>query len=274
MRLAAVLAAALASAACSTAPFESPPKPGVGRYTYTVKEVAPGQADTGYRVAFDIETTAGPTMTAVVRSAETLSNNAWKPATVDAACAAALKARPGELARIKLFALTKEESAMGPAFMATCAPPAIFFPMTDILNVALIMASPEFGAATLKQVGEARRFPAFSTSVDRPDTFIDARAPGGDIRLTALEPTRATLEWTADPMAVHVIHRMPGTGDVSLSGTERFGFRLDLDPRTGALIRAATPSDVLDVTIQIPGLPPGAPAPRMQITRNVTIDPR
>lgn len=266
------LAVALASAACATTPFAAP-QPGVAHYVYTEKEVTPGQPDSGYRVAFDFDTKAGPAITAIVTSAEVRSGASYKPATIDPACRTALKAGPGEIARIKVYPLSKEESAMGAAFMATCAPEALFFPLTDIVNVALIVASPQFGADKLKAVGDSRRFGAFSTTIDRPDNAFTASSPGGTTSLTALTPARATLDWEADPMAIVVIHRTPGTPEVKLSGTERFGFRVDVDRRTGALLRAATPSDALDVTVSMPGLPPGV-TPRMTVTRDVLIERR
>lgn len=271
------LAAAFASAGCASAPFMTPPAPGIGRYVYASTETQAGKSEGRYRMVFDLETSQDRVITALVRSAEEMSDGAWRPAVIDDSCRTMLKAGQGEIARVALFPLTPEAAALGSAFMADCAPAALFFPMTDILNVALIFSSPEFGAAGLARPGDSKRFDEFATRFDRLDTAMDARSPGGEIALSALEQSRAMLTWSPDPMELTIVKRGvrgagPG-GEVKLRGEERFAFQVEVDRRTGALIRAATISDVLSMTVEIAGLPPDR-APRVEITRAVTIDPR
>jgi hypothetical protein len=48
-------------------------------------------------------------------------------------------------------------------------------------------------------------------------------------------------------------------------------FRVEIDPTSGALRRAATTSDTLDLVVA--GLPPDK-APHVSVTRDVAIEPR
>ena len=91
------------------------------------------------------------------------------------------------------------------------------------------------------------------------------------VKFVALGPDRATLDWVPKPMTVTVItHGGMDGKDLTLNGTEIFGYRIDIDPRTGTLIGAAMTNDNLHLRL---GLPDGRIVP-INITREITIAPR
>ena len=197
----------------------------------------------------------------------------WTEADIDQACRTALKAGAGELARITLVPLSLEAAAaLGDPFMAPCAPAEVFFPMTDILNVALVQMSSEFKLADLSTPGDSARFPAFKSQLDRLGTGIEVTSPGGLTNFVSRQGDVAVVDWSPDPMAVAIVSHgaMNGT-DQRMRGVERYAFRLEIDARSGALIRAATPSDRLDLIVDVPGLSPEQD-PRIVVTREVSIE--
>jgi hypothetical protein len=271
--MASALAACLPVAALASPPHWSP-GPGLRHYRYDSVERAPGQPDKAYRVDFDLAADAHGGIVAIVRHAARGAGGAWTETALDADCRAALRARPGELARVTLAPLAPESAAtLGDAFMAGCAPAELFFPMTDILNVALVQSSPHFGLASLASPGDSRHFTGFDTRLDRLGVGIDAASPGGTTRFAARSGGRLYVDWVPDPMRIAILHHGALNGqDLHLAGVENFAFRLIIDAPTGALVSAATPYDRLDLIVQLPGMPPES-APRMTITREVTITP-
>lgn len=266
-------AAALALPA--TAAAQSPawtPEAGTHPYRYESIQHVPGQADLGFRLDYDLASDGKGGLAAIVRAAWQRNGTDLTPVPVDDGCRAAMGAQPGEIARIRLFPVsTAAAESMGPEFLADCAPPPVFFPMMDILNVALVQLAPQFGAATLRKPGDSYRFAAYQTHADRSAIKIDVSSPGGTNALTALTPTRATLLWTSDPLSVHVLNRKAANGaDLVLDGTENFAFEVAVDPRNGVLLGAAATHDQLDVILDIAGVPP-IPA---KISRDVTIAAR
>jgi hypothetical protein len=157
--------------------------------------------------------------------------------------------------------------------MATCAPPALFFPMTDILNVALVQSSERFHIGELTAVGKSVSFPGFATSVDRPGLAMTESSDGGVIALTDVSGGRAIVTWTPTPSQLHLVQQVGAAGagqSVTLDGTERFAFRLEIDARSGVLERATTLYDDLDVAMTMADLPADQ-HPHMHIQRQVTI---
>ncbi len=247
------------------------PEAGSHRYRYESIERG-GGADKGYQVDYDLVSDGKGGIVAVVKRAAHGIAGKWMDATLDDACRTALHAGPRELARITLSPLAPDAAGtLGDAFMAPCAPADLFFPMTDILNVALIQATPHFRIDRLATPGDSARFEGFKTSLDRFGIAIDASSGGGTIRFATLEPGRASVDWAPDPMAITILNRKAFNGvDLKLDGTEDFSFRVTIDPATGVLLGAGTTHDRLSLVANIPGVPPRP----LSITREVTISRR
>jgi hypothetical protein len=250
------------------------PHEGTQHLRYESAERAPGQPDRKYRVDFDLRVGRDHGVVAVVRHAMSASGDTWTDASVAPACAPALHAHSGELARVTLWPISPAaSSAMNEDFLAMCAPAAVFYPISDILNVVLVQVSPEFKLASLHAAGDQARTQAYATHFERLGAAISVSARGGETRLTALTFHRALVTWTSDAMDLTIIHRGSLNGqDLTLSGQEDFAFQLEVDPRNGKLIRAQTTSDQLDLVVQLPNLAPEH-RPHIAITREVIIEP-
>ena len=269
-----VSALAAAAAVCSAEPFRTSATPGLRHYRYTSLEQTQGQAGTRYRVDFDLATGSDGSVIAILRKAEREAGGVWSAPAVDAQCRKVLHAKKGELARITLWPLDAEAAKLGDTFMAMCAPAAYFFPITDLLNVSLVQTQPSFGLAKLTAPGAKARFEGFATSLDRLGVAITASSPGGEIELHALDANAAVVDWKPDPMQIKIVnHATAGSPEVTLNGFEKFAFRLEIDPTSGVLKRAATISDNLDLTVDVPGVP-AEKAPRVAIMREVAIETR
>ena len=272
--IAAALAVGIACADAADAPFRTAAMAGVRHYRYQSLERAQGQPDKRYRVDFDLATGADGSVTAVLLKAEAAVGDGWSTPVVDKACRQALRGRGRPLARITLAPLSPEATTLGAEFMAMCAPAAYFFPVTDILNVSLIQTQPKFHLVDLKAKGASARFDGFDTKFERLGVAIAASSPGGEIKLSALDTQSLTVDWAPDPMQIEMVHRKTeNSPEMTLKGVERYAFRVEIDPVSGALRRAATTADDLDLLVSMSGLPPDK-APRVAIAREVTIEPR
>ena len=268
---AALLAAASAASAAQAAPWPTPARPGVQVFRYEGQEAAPGSIK-GYRTDFRLRTDHAGGVTAAIISSQTFDGRAWTPVTADPACLAAMGARPGELATVRLYPMSPEAAKLGDAFLAPCAPAGVFFPLTDILNVTLILASDTFGVRKLAAPGEKASFAGFSTTLDRLGIQMAEASAGGEVTLVSVGKDQATLDWKPAPSKITLVEQAGGSA-VHLSGTETFAFRLVVDRRTGVLVRADSLYDDLDLAIAAPGLPVDKP-PRMAVKRTVSISPR
>lgn len=263
------------SAAFADAPFKTNATPGTRHYRYTSVERNPGQPEARYRVDFDLVTDARGGVVAVVRKAESARGETWTTTTVSDDCKISLHGKGESLARITLAPLSPEAGeSLGEPFMAMCAPASYFFPMTDILNVVLVQTSPSFHINDLTAVGSSVRFEGFKTKLDRLNTAIVASSPGGSITLFSLDDHKAVVDWAPDPMnlalTVHASGNMP---EMTMTGLERYAFRVEIDRSTGALRRAMTTSDNLDMIVSVPNLPADK-APHVAISREVAIETR
>lgn len=261
--------------ALAAPPFKTEPGPGTRHYRYTSVERNPGQPDGRYRVDFDLVTDSKGGITAVILKAEQGRGETWSTPQVTADCKAALHGDSHALARITLAPLSPEAAdALGEPFMAMCAPAPYFFPMTDILNVVLIQSSPVFRINDLAEVGKGVHFDGFKTKLDRLGSAIAAASPGGTITLAGLDQQVATVDWTPDPMQIAItVHANGNMQEMAMTGTERYAFRSEIDRRTGALRRAMTTSDNLDLVVAMPNVPPDK-APHLAISRDVAIETR
>jgi hypothetical protein len=263
-----LLLATLLAAAAGGPVFRNPPAPGLHRYVYQVTETVVGGPVHGYRTEFDLETSGGATY-AIVRTSAVF-DGAWKPVEPDAECRAAMHGDSTRLARVKLSPLAPETAkTLGDSFLATCAPPGVFFPLTDILNVAIIPTSERFRAAELRTAGQSLSYPGFDAAFDRSGVAIRETSSGGEISLASLDALRAVLDWKPAPADLDLAEGAEKTR-VTLKGTEHFAFRVEVDRKTGAILRAATSYDDLDMKIV------GAPdsVAHVKISRKVTIEPR
>ena len=240
-------------------------------YRYVATERVPGQPVTGYRLDFDLLARRDGSLVAVVRVAERRVSDTWTPAQISADCARALHAENGELARVTLQPLSAEAAAsLGEAFMASCAPAELFFPMTDILNVAIVQTSAKFKIRQLHRAGDNASFSGFATQFDRLGTAVKAVSAGGRIRLVSLEKTSAIVSWTPEPMDLQITHHGEAN-PFTMVGQEHYAFRLEIDPLTGELVHASTVEDYLDVVLSMPGASPKS-GPRLRIDRDVSIE--
>jgi hypothetical protein len=272
LRLAIALAASLA-VADAEAHRSVASVAGVRAYRYEVQDIAP-QSTTGYRLDFRLRTEASGDQTAEVVRAWGFDGKTWTPVTVDAACAAALHARPGELAVVPLYPMTPERAQLGDAFLANCAPSAVFLPLTDVLNVVLIEASDRFHLRDLRSVGQSAPFPGFSTSLHRPGLAMTESSDGGATTLVSRNADRVVVDWAPSISSLDLVEQdAGGPGQpVHLVGTEHFAFRVTIDAPSGSLESATTLYDDLNLTVIVPGLA-DAQRPRIASRRVVTIEP-
>jgi len=246
--------------------YRQTPAPSVRGYVYESTETVPGRPGHGYRTEFDLQNSGG-TVYAIVRKSMVLDGS-WKAVEPDDACRAAMHGDESSLARVKLSPLSAEAArTLGDSFLATCAPPGVFFPLTDILNVVLIPTA-HFRATELRTVGQSLRYPGFAAAFDR-GVAIKETSPGGEISLTSLDHRYAVLDWKPDLAHLEIVEKA-SKPPVTLVGTEHFAFRVVVDRKTGLLERAAASFDELDMKVV------DAPdsVPHVHITRTVEIRPR
>jgi hypothetical protein len=249
------------------------PEAGTRPYRYETVTQVPNAPGNAYRLDYDLVSDGKGGLIAVVIGAwHRDSAPEWSDAEIDDACRAKLHAQGKELARITLSPLAPGVAdALGASFMDECAPADIFFPITDLLKVVMVQVSPGFGAHTLAKPGDSSRFPGYASKFERLDTAVDIQSTGGTLTLTALVPGRATIDMTSDPVKLTLIHRRAYSGaDVTLTGTERLTFRIEIDPATGWLLKAGSTEDAMDVTMSLPG---GYSQP-LPVTRQISIAPR
>lgn len=249
------------------------PEAGTHSYRYETATHVPGAPGNGYRLDYDLVSDGKGGLVAVVRGAwHKEGAPEWSDVEIDQACRTKLHAQGDELARITLTPIAPEAATnLGPAFMDECAPADIFFPITDVLNIALVQVAPQFSIAKLAKPGDSARFAGYAVSLDRLDTVAKLESTGGTTSFVSLVPGRATIDWASDPLKINLVHRRAYNGaDVTLTGTELFVFRLEIDPANGVLLGATAVTDKLDVTLSLPG---GFSQP-LPITREVSIKPR
>lgn len=269
-----VLALTTAQAALGEPPVLRP-LPGVRYYRYESSEQVDGQVTSRYRMDFDLVTGRHRSVVAVVRRAEVDTGEGWTDATLDDQCARLLHRGGGALARITLHPLSKRAAEMGDAFMARCTPAALFFPMTDILNVSGIQTEPGFRITQLSEEGNSARWAGRAPiKLNRFGSTITLSSPPGTIALSRLDKHKATVEWVPDVLQIEIVHQGQADGpDVLLRGTENHGFRLEIDSVSGTLMRAETTADDLDLLLLVPGVPEDQ-RPRIAIARRVVIESR
>ena len=269
--LLAISAATLASpAAGAPSTWRSVPTAGTHAYRYEVHEIN-GPSTHGYRTDFRLKSDGKGGLIAEIAQSATYDGKTYTPVSIDAACAKAMGAGPGRLASVRLSPLSAEQAKLGDAFLASCAPAAVFLPLTDILNVALIQSSDRFHAADLRSIGQANAFAGFSTSLDRAGIAMQESSDRGQTSLASLEGGHATIDWKPDPAKLDLVEQNGGQ-PVKLDGTEHFAFRLVVDARSGWLERADSLYDDLDMAVAIPNVPSGT-SPRVAIKRIVSIEP-
>ena len=262
----ALLAATAAAPPASSPVYRTTPAPGVRHYLYQVIQTINGTTRKGYRTEFDVEA-KDKAVFAIVRATAELEGNGWKPVTPGADCREAMHGTNNSLARVQLYPLAPGAAHdLGASFLAACAPPAVFFPLTDILNVMVIPIPGPFRASELRTAGEVLSYRGFDASYDRAGEHLQESTHGGEMRLVALEPRRATLDWRPLPADLTLVEKamQPPT---TLQGTEHYAFRVEIDRSTGFIERATTTFDDLDLKVV------GAPetVPHVHISRTVTI---
>ena len=259
----------VAGAGVSAAPaFRHVPTPGVRAYRYTVVQTINHGIQRGYRVDFGLAASADGSVDAILRTSEELGDGHWRPTVVDPACRARMHGNAASLARVRLWPLAPRAAAqMGNDFLDTCAPPGIFFPLTDILNAVVVPLSPSFNTASLRSQGQSAHYAGFTAAFDRAGETLREVTEGGDVRLVTLDRGQAVIDWQPLLATLDLVEHS-GPTPLTLHGTEHYAFRITLDRRTGAIRDAHTLFDDLDLNVV------GAPgAPHVVISRSVTITP-
>jgi len=149
-----LLVATITTAATAQPVYRPVPISGVRHYSYQVLQTINGTMHKGYRTKFDIQSKGGE-LFAIVRSTSELDGGSWKPVTPDAACKKAMHGGTDSIARVKLYPLGNNAHNLGASFLDLCAPQAVFFPLTDILNAAMIPLPGTFNATKLRKLGDA-----------------------------------------------------------------------------------------------------------------------
>ena len=257
------------SGADAAPPFAMRPTPGVRHYRYTVIQTINRSAQRGYRADFDLEAGRDGSVDAIMLSSEALADGTWMAARIDPACRTAMRGTETSIARVRLWPMSPEVAAdLGTGFLDACAPGDIFFPLTDILNAAIIPLTSQFRVDELRRQGQVVHYPGFTTSFNRAGEGLRETSDGGDVRLTRLDRSRAVIDWLPLPARLDLDERA-GPTPVRLHGTEHWSFQITLDRRSGALLDAHTLYDDLDLEVV------GAPAaPHVTISRIVTIRQR
>ncbi|HEY1752790.1 MAG TPA: hypothetical protein VGG29_16145 [Caulobacteraceae bacterium] len=266
---AALACAALAAPAVAGAPWPTPGAAGAQGYRYEVLEHHAGGADGGTRMDFRLASDGKGGLVADIARVWALHGGDWTPVTLDADCLARLHARPGEVAELTLLPMTPESAHLGEAFMSTCAPDEVFTPVTDILNISLIVTSGRFHAETLTRVGQTETIEGFSTRFDRGAMTMAEASDGGEVTLASLDDGEAGVEWKPSPSTLQLT-RGTGAAQVNLDGGEHFAFHVTIDRRTGLLVGAKSIYDDVDFNASGPGMPAGPPV-KLAIQREVSI---
>ena len=178
MRLCAVLLAPviiMCADAGAKPVYRTSPANGVQHYRYEVIQTINGSTRKGYRTKFDLDT-KGQVLFAVVRATSELENGVWKPVVPDAACRKAMNGTQDSLARVQLYPMNSNPAQkLGSGFLAVCAPPAVFFPLTDVLNVAMLPMPGGFRASELRAAGQSLTFSGFTAEYDRAGERLNAK---------------------------------------------------------------------------------------------------
>jgi len=256
----------------SVSPLFGPPEPGVRRYTYQAAETVNGAPGGGYRMDFRLETDADGAIDAVIETTGAVqANGSFAASEIAEDCRARLHAPAGGLARVRLWPLAEADKDLGPSFLDACAPAALFFPLTDILNVVLVLRAPRFGASRLKRVGQVANYPAFTARFERlGQNFMEA-SNGGLLRWVSRKDQAAVLEWAPNPADLTIIRS--GAQGVTLTGKEHWAFRVKVRSPGLGLISAKTTVDDLDLRARPAGVNPANAFP-VHIHRDVAITPR
>jgi hypothetical protein len=261
-----ILLAAMAAVSPGGAVFPARPESGVRHYVYQETETLGGHMSKAYRTEFDLET-SGPATYAVIRKSA-MFDGTWKAVDADAKCRTAMHGGKSSLARVQLSPLSPDAQKMGDSFIDNCAPAGVFFPLTDILNVAIIPFTEKFRAAELSRVGDTRNYPGFDAAFERTGIAMSEISHGGEIRLSTLDKHRAVLDWEPEPADLELFEKA-SQPPVHLKGTEHFAFRVAVDRKTGFIEHAAATYD--DLHLKVIGAPDSFPP--LVIARTVTIDP-
>jgi hypothetical protein len=266
--------AAVLAGAVWGAPIRLAPQAGTYAYHYEVSENIVGTGLRGYRTDFDLVVNRDGSIDAIVRAGEEFDGKTWKAVTTTADCRAKMHGSQQALARAKLWPLPNgAASGLGASFLDTCAPSGVFFPLTDILNVAVIAVSGRFGVDKLRKVGDTAHYDGFTATYDRNGEALKEVTHGGMVKLAELDAKHTVIDWAPDPADLDLDDHTPQGQLVHLKGTEHYAFRLELGRRSGALVRARTTYDDLDMTVHMAGLPDDK-APKQKISRVVTVEPR
>jgi hypothetical protein len=272
----ALAAAALATTALAATPtIRFRPVPGVHSYHYEVAETVNGAPTHGYRTDFDLKVNRDGTIDAIVRAAQESDGKTWNVVKVADACAPKLHAPKGAVAQVRLWPTPDKDPSkgLGASFLDVCAPAGVFFPLTDILNVVVIPTADAALGSKLRKPGDTATFAGFTAAYDRAGEGLKETTHGGTTTLVSVEPTRATLNWAPELADLELSEHTAQGQALKLVGTEHWAFRVEIDPHTGVLIRAKATYDNLDLVVHMQGVPEDK-APKVKITRMVSIDPR
>jgi hypothetical protein len=239
-------------------------------YLYEAAELVNGQVTTAYRVSFELRKGRDGTLEAVVRKAETSDHGGpWSSPDISDSCRTAMHAPEGAIAKVQIWPVRTGADPLGAAFLDLCAPGPVFFPLTDIVNVALIPLSPQFQGDALRKAGDTARFPAFTARFERNGRQFEEHVTGGVVSLASRSANDAVVDWRPDPADLSIREPSP-QGPTQFHGAEHWSFRISYDPKTQELHWARTTYDDIEMAVVTPGIAAEA-APHVKITRQVRI---
>lgn len=167
------------------------------------------------------------------------------PLTLDLGCRKAAGGDERALARIALDARVRQSPG---AVLPPCVPREVYDTVNDIVLI-LSIQSPEFGVDRLRAVGDRCATPRFEVAWSHPPHSVHERRvyPGGEVVLETLGPERATVRWKPQPVESGVVRDSPLGFATLTAGTEQLEYMLEVDPRSGALLRAHCARHAIDL---------------------------
>ncbi len=167
------------------------------------------------------------------------------PLKVDLGCRRVAGGDEQALARFTLDARARH--APGDV-LPPCAPRELYDTMNDVVLI-LSIQSTEFGVDRLRAVGDRQATPRFEVAWSHSPNSVHERRvyPGGEIVLEKLVPDRATLRWKPHPVESGVVRDSPMGFATLTAGTEQMEYTIEVDPRSGALLRAHCGRHAIDL---------------------------
>jgi hypothetical protein len=240
-------------------------------YRYEAEEAPNIGTKSAHRIDFALERGRDGALDAVVLAGATQEGGGdWKPMAPGEDCRRAMRAPPGALAKVRIWPASGGDDPLGAGFLDACAPPDLFYSLTDVVNVAIIPIAPQFRAAGLRKPGQSRRWPGFKAHFARYGRSFDETVTGGETALVSRAAGEAVVDWKPDQAQLEI--DQAGPPQARLQGAERWAFRVRFDPRSRMLRSAEATTDEIELNVHVPPDKPD-PVARVVVKRRVAIAP-